>query len=32
LVDTLEELKDQRLLGEIARSQAEYAQGKAVPR
>jgi antitoxin (DNA-binding transcriptional repressor) of toxin-antitoxin stability system len=32
LVDTLEELKDQRLLGEIARSRAEYAQGKAVPR
>jgi len=31
LVETLEELKDKTLLGEIARSRAEYAQGKAVP-
>lgn len=31
LVESLEELKDQRLLGEIARARVEYAQGKAVP-
>jgi antitoxin (DNA-binding transcriptional repressor) of toxin-antitoxin stability system len=31
LVETLEDLKDKRLLGEIARSRAEYAEGKAVP-
>lgn len=31
LVESLEELKDKRLLGEIARSRTEYAQGKPVP-
>jgi len=31
LVESLEELKDRKLLGEIARARAEYAQGKAVP-
>lgn len=31
LVETLDELKDKRLLGEIERARAEYAQGKAVP-
>lgn len=31
LVETLDELKDKRLLEELERSRAEYAQGKAVP-
>lgn len=31
LMESLEELKDQKLLGEIARARAEYAEGKAVP-
>ena len=31
LVESLEELKDKKLLGEIARARIEYAQGKAVP-
>ena len=31
LVESLDELKDQKLLNEIARARAEYAQGKAVP-
>lgn len=31
LVETLDELKDKRLLGEIERARVEYAQGKAVP-
>ncbi len=31
LVETLDELKDKKLLGEIERARAEYAQGKQVP-
>ncbi|RMH32115.1 MAG: hypothetical protein D6690_14790 [Nitrospirae bacterium] len=31
LVETLDELKDRRLLEEIKRARAEYRQGKAVP-
>lgn len=31
LVESLDELKDKKLLGEIAKSRSEYAQGKAVP-
>lgn len=31
LVESLEELKDQKLLGEIARARGEYTQGKAIP-
>ncbi len=31
LLETLDELKDKRLLQEIARARAEYGQGKAVP-
>ena len=31
LVESLDELKDQKLLGEIAKARAEYAQEKAVP-
>lgn len=31
LVETLEELKDKKLLGEIERARAEYAQGQQVP-
>jgi antitoxin (DNA-binding transcriptional repressor) of toxin-antitoxin stability system len=31
LLDTLEELKDAKLLQEIARARDEYARGKAVP-
>jgi antitoxin (DNA-binding transcriptional repressor) of toxin-antitoxin stability system len=31
LVETLDELKDQKLLGEIKRARSEYAQGKPVP-
>ena len=31
LVDTLDELKDKKLLSEIERSRSEYAQGKEVP-
>lgn len=31
LVDSLDELKDQKLLGEIARARAEYTQGKTIP-
>jgi len=31
LVETLDELKDKKLLGEIERARKEYAQGKAVP-
>ena len=31
LVESLDELKDKKLLGEIARARAEYAEGKAVP-
>ena len=31
LVETIDELKDKKLLEEIARSRAEYAHGKAVP-
>jgi len=31
LVDTLDELKDKKLLGEIERARIEYGQGKAVP-
>ena len=31
LVESLDELKDRKLLGEIARARAEYAQGKSVP-
>ena len=31
LVETLDELKDKRLLGEIERARTEYRQGKTVP-
>jgi len=31
LVETLDELKDTKLLREIARMRAEYARGRAVP-
>jgi hypothetical protein len=31
LVDSLKELKDKKLLEEIARGRMEYDQGKAVP-
>ena len=31
LVDTLDELKDKKLLMEIERARIEYGQGKAVP-
>jgi hypothetical protein len=31
LVETLDELKDKKLLTEIERARAEYRQGKAVP-
>ena len=31
LVEMLEELKDQKLLKEIAKARSEYAQGKAIP-
>ncbi len=31
LLEMLEELKDQKLLKEIAKARLEYAQGKAVP-
>lgn len=31
LVETLDELKDKKLLEEIERARKEYAQGKAVP-
>ncbi len=31
LVETLDELKDKKLLGEIERARKEYAQGKVVP-
>jgi antitoxin (DNA-binding transcriptional repressor) of toxin-antitoxin stability system len=31
LVESLEELKDKKLLGEIVRARNEYARGKAVP-
>lgn len=31
LGESLEELKDRKLLGEIARARAEYTAGKAVP-
>jgi len=31
LLDTLEDLKNDKLLKEIAKGRAEYAQGKAVP-
>lgn len=31
LVEFFDELKDKKLLGEIARARTEYAQGKAVP-
>lgn len=31
LVETLDELKDTKLLREIERARTEYAQGKAVP-
>ena len=31
LVETLDELKDKKILGEIERARKEYAQGKAVP-
>lgn len=31
LVETLDELKDKKLLGEIERARTEYAQGKQVP-
>lgn len=31
LLDMLDELKDQKLLEEIARARSEYAEGKAVP-
>ena len=31
LIESLDELKDKKLLGEIAKSRSEYAQGKAVP-
>lgn len=31
LVETLDELKDKKLLGEIEKARAEYNQGKSVP-
>lgn len=31
LVETLDELKDKKLLGEIERARGEYAQGKQIP-
>lgn len=31
LVESLDELKDKKLLNEIVRARTEYAQGKAVP-
>jgi antitoxin (DNA-binding transcriptional repressor) of toxin-antitoxin stability system len=31
LVETLEELKDKKLLGEIEQARKDYVQGKAVP-
>ena len=31
LVETLDELKDKKLLGEIERARKDYAQGRAVP-
>ncbi|NGZ09818.1 MAG: type II toxin-antitoxin system Phd/YefM family antitoxin [Nitrospira sp. LK70] len=31
LIETLDELKDKKLLGEIERTRAEYTQGKPVP-
>lgn len=31
LIDTLDELKDTKLLREIERARVDYAQGKAVP-
>ncbi len=31
LVETLDELKDKKLLGEIERARKEYVEGKAVP-
>ena len=31
LVETLDELKDQKLLGEIEQARKDYVQGKAVP-
>jgi antitoxin (DNA-binding transcriptional repressor) of toxin-antitoxin stability system len=31
LLETLDDLKNTKLLGEIERARAEYAQGKAVP-
>lgn len=31
LVESLDELKDKKLLGEIAKARGEYAEGKAVP-
>jgi hypothetical protein len=31
LIETLDELKDKKLLGEIERARAEYNQGKSVP-
>ena len=31
LVEALDELKDKKLLGEVARARTEYAQGKTVP-
>ncbi|MCW5785215.1 MAG: hypothetical protein KIT39_18010 [Nitrospirales bacterium] len=31
LVETLDELKDKKILGEIERARKEYAKGKAVP-
>jgi hypothetical protein len=31
LVETHDELKDKKLLGEIERARAEYNQGKSVP-
>jgi len=31
LVETLDDLKDKKLLGEIERARKEYTQGKAVP-
>jgi antitoxin (DNA-binding transcriptional repressor) of toxin-antitoxin stability system len=31
LVEALDELKDKKLLGEVAKARMEYAQGKAVP-
>jgi hypothetical protein len=31
LVETLDELKDRKLLGEIEQARKDYAQGQAVP-